>query len=796
MDGYTNPSGGYGYGDGDGDGYTGSPYPQPAPPSPKRAGGGTWAMVVGAVVACIVAGAVLGFVILRAADTPKERPGGIERGDAPGDIRLESVTFADQDSFTESVVAASDGDLNTFASKASFELTGGTTVQGSASGLYGSRVAAQPCDIDKFVTSLNADRSATRVWSDLMGIEISQVEDTVRSLTPVVLQADTAVTNHSYRGGSAHSFQAVLQAGTPVLIDAFGVPRVKCSCGNPLLAPRGEKVEQINGNPWADFNVDSVITIEAPKGETDSIETVDVDTGELVGTSLGGTVSLDGVLIATSSGVSVVDADGTRVEVLDRPVSAMFDDGRGGVVFTLQRSDSVDGWGSTPPGNVDEALIWYLRAGTTEAVPLMERDDPGVWFTLETVGLISGTPYAIYKSLTAETDLDMNETVAVGSLNAINLVNRESRIITESADGFEHSTDNISIGNDQVMLWESTYQENSVVLYDANFMTPDRPACIQYMEDRSLDERWQCPISGIINDGGRITSLASDLTTGISSTDSDQIIEFDLSSSTTHSLTNITFPSSITDWANQSADHRSTDTRITQVSDGQAVVTVERWSNDTPGDNGKVEYTAFIGSLADGKVIDLAPDDPGSISGIWILDAPLLRPRPHAGNHPDGTTDTTSPPAPSINLQQVAAGDYSSLIGTWTPVASATNPHNGTGEQWRSGSLSAEVPSTLVISKDAIVYNEWVTVEGNTLTVDTGNGPESAPFPFENDGKSLSAGAELGPNFYAMDVYPEGSVDVDSELGVNNGVTVDNQKDVISFWSSHNGSSNVFARTG
>lgn len=165
------------------------------------------------------------------------------------------------------------------------------------------------------------------------------------------------------------------------------------------------------------------------------------------------------------------------------------------------------------------------------------------------------------------------------------------------------------------------------------------------------------------------------------------------------------------------------------------------------------------------------------------------------------TYDLTMTPRPKptpaqINLQDVAAGDYSSMMGTWTPVASATNPHDGTGEQWRPGSLSKEVPSTLSISNDTITYNGSLTVQGGTLTVDFGSGPESVPFLFDNDGNYISGGAELGSTYYSVDVYPKGSVDLDSELGVNNGVTLDDQHDVIAFWSSSNGSSNVFARTG
>ena len=63
----------------------------------------------------------------------------------------------------------------------------------------------------------------------------------LRGLTPVVLRADTRVTNHGFRDGSATSFQSVLQAGTAVLVDDHGAPRVRCACGNPLKAPNNHQ---------------------------------------------------------------------------------------------------------------------------------------------------------------------------------------------------------------------------------------------------------------------------------------------------------------------------------------------------------------------------------------------------------------------------------------------------------------------------------------------------------------------------------------------------------------------------
>src|SRR2546429_115073 len=66
------------------------------------------------------------------------------------------------------------------------------------------------------------------------GIEPNDIATYVASLTPVILTSDTLVTNHGYANGHATTLRSVLQAGTAVMVDNTGVPRVKCNCGNPL----------------------------------------------------------------------------------------------------------------------------------------------------------------------------------------------------------------------------------------------------------------------------------------------------------------------------------------------------------------------------------------------------------------------------------------------------------------------------------------------------------------------------------------------------------------------------------
>src|SRR5699024_4240079 len=98
-----------------------------------------------------------------------------------------------------------------------------------------------------------------------LGLSPGQVDQYVRSLQPVVLMHDTWVTNHGYRDGRAVPFQPVLQAGTAVLIDAYGVPRVQCGCGNPLAPRWTGYVVPTSGTPWPGYNPTYVINIYAPE---------------------------------------------------------------------------------------------------------------------------------------------------------------------------------------------------------------------------------------------------------------------------------------------------------------------------------------------------------------------------------------------------------------------------------------------------------------------------------------------------------------------------------------------------
>ncbi|WP_165975501.1 DUF6777 domain-containing protein, partial [Actinomadura rubrisoli] len=151
----------------------------------------------------------------------------------------------------------------------------------SSPGLYGGTRRASSCDQGKLVAFLQANPAKARAWAAVEGIPVSDIPRYVSRLTPVLLRTDTLVTNHGWRDGKATSGPAVLQAGMGVLINGYGVPVVKCNCGNPLTQPE-KKISTGNasyrGRSWPDFqkrNVTKVRPRDPRKGTVTTFVLVD-----------------------------------------------------------------------------------------------------------------------------------------------------------------------------------------------------------------------------------------------------------------------------------------------------------------------------------------------------------------------------------------------------------------------------------------------------------------------------------------------------------------------------------------
>jgi hypothetical protein len=101
---------------------------------------------------------------------------------------------------------------------------------------FGGSGSNRVCDRDKLIRFLKRNPERMREWARVLGVRqtFRAVKRYIAKLHPVTLTRDTQVTNHAFKNGRAVPFQAILQAGTAVLVDKYGTPVVRCFCGNPL----------------------------------------------------------------------------------------------------------------------------------------------------------------------------------------------------------------------------------------------------------------------------------------------------------------------------------------------------------------------------------------------------------------------------------------------------------------------------------------------------------------------------------------------------------------------------------
>jgi hypothetical protein len=180
------------------------------------------------------------------------------------------------------------------------------TVSGGEPGLYGGTQDSSRCDPNQMATFLteNPDKGKAWMqgvnadpnfrWSGGDSLSIDDIPAFLGELTPITLVADTRVTNNGYRNGVPTPRQAVLQAGTSVLVDTFGVPRAKCNCGNPLAPPIAQTAAvTYTGKQWDNFQPETTVVVQPSPNPLPVIELVDLFTGELINRPVGTTGDAD-----------------------------------------------------------------------------------------------------------------------------------------------------------------------------------------------------------------------------------------------------------------------------------------------------------------------------------------------------------------------------------------------------------------------------------------------------------------------------------------------------------------------
>lgn len=457
-------------------------------PAPTR----VWVLptIAGLVLAAVL-GTLLGLVIVG-------RSGG---DDELADVRLEPVTFRSGSPFVDSIVTMDDDELLSAAALMADVHGEGEVPVGRVSGgtarLYGSRgPATPPCDSTKLVERLEADDGALEAWAGIMGVDPDGVSDLVRSLTPVLLAVDTAVTNHVYGPDGASSLQAVLQAGTPVLVDQLGSPRVQCSCGNPLLPPRQVDEPTITGERWDTYDPDRVVEVEPAPDPLEVIITVDVETGEDVEVRTGGALVLDGLLFTTDDGVYVVDGADRVTRVIDGPVRAVFDDGEGGLVFQPGSPGEIKP--DRVPSDPDQRAIWRLPAGAEDPVVIVDGSDPAVWHLLRGAGSLGGSPHVAHSPLSEYWDEVFGKAWDGTSL-VLDLSTGESvdLDLREFGDGGTYS---IEFSEELVVANYSADAHDGYYVYDTG-LEPVEVPCVQGFQ--SYDDA-DCPFKTPLTSDGRL----------------------------------------------------------------------------------------------------------------------------------------------------------------------------------------------------------------------------------------------------------------------------------------------------
>ncbi|AZP21822.1 hypothetical protein EJC51_40525 [Streptomyces aquilus] len=194
---------------------------------------------------------------------------------ASGELFLQPVAAQGPDPFTASTATATATPTSVTRTQQPQQAqqpqrSGVRAVSGATPGLYGGTARTGSCDVNRQIAHLAADPAKGRAFAQVAGVAQASIPTYLRSLTSVVLRADTRVTNHGYRAGQATSFPAVLQTGTAVLVDNRGVPRVRCACGNPLTPSAVRSSNPgTKGQSWSGYRPDRVIVVTpAPQAAT------------------------------------------------------------------------------------------------------------------------------------------------------------------------------------------------------------------------------------------------------------------------------------------------------------------------------------------------------------------------------------------------------------------------------------------------------------------------------------------------------------------------------------------------
>ncbi|MFT4189126.1 MAG: hypothetical protein QM621_11165 [Aeromicrobium sp.] len=227
------------------------------------------------------------MLLTAAALTATAACGGSDSGDKTSSddgadpVILEALDSTGDAPFTDSV--AGNVTLSEQAAAVADDAGHSGQVHGTTPGLYGGTNDNTACDHLALAEFLKSDGDKADAWAKVVDIAPGRIEEYLATLTPVVLTRDTAVINHGFENGKATPFPAVLQAGSAVLVDTNGTPRVRCACGNPLDVPEDDlDVADTKGDEWDGYDPKTVIGVTPAPETVKELTLIDPTTGETI----------------------------------------------------------------------------------------------------------------------------------------------------------------------------------------------------------------------------------------------------------------------------------------------------------------------------------------------------------------------------------------------------------------------------------------------------------------------------------------------------------------------------------
>ncbi|MET7767510.1 DUF6777 domain-containing protein [Nocardia sp. NPDC005366] len=238
-----------------------------------------WILTV-SIVVVVVLGAFIGIQFLRKSEVRAEVF--LAPSDAAGDHPFMPIS-------PPAVGPFSTGPRPTFTAPTGDTAVGAKQVVGSEPGVYGGLRNQATGGRDEIVAFYETHPDRARAFVDALradpafdetggsSLQVSGLADYLRTLTPVISRIDIRVTDHEFADGKVSARESVLQAGTAILIDLFGVPRVRSISGSPLtVSTPSNRIPDFTGSRWPQFQPGFIAAMTASSSPQSKFILVDI----------------------------------------------------------------------------------------------------------------------------------------------------------------------------------------------------------------------------------------------------------------------------------------------------------------------------------------------------------------------------------------------------------------------------------------------------------------------------------------------------------------------------------------